>query len=93
MYALAVQAAGATLVLADSQPRDAAMPLGHDLAAITRAITPRTRLVYLANPNNPDGRRFAARELLALLDARRREGLGERDEVAGKFLREPRAPA
>lgn len=34
----------------------------------------------LANPNNPDGRRFEARELLALLDARGGEGLVVVDE-------------
>lgn len=60
VYALAAQAAGATLVLADSQPRDAAMPLGHDLDAIAAAISDRTRLLYLANPNNPTGTWFEA---------------------------------
>ena len=34
------------------------MPLGHDLDAIADAITPATRLVYLANPNNPTGTWF-----------------------------------
>jgi histidinol-phosphate aminotransferase len=28
---------------------------GHDLAAMLAAITPRTRLVFVANPNNPTG--------------------------------------
>jgi histidinol-phosphate aminotransferase len=31
-----------------------------DLEAIARAVTPQTRLVYLANPNNPTGTLFAA---------------------------------
>ena len=31
------------------------MPLGHDLDAMARAITPRTRIVFIANPNNPTG--------------------------------------
>jgi histidinol-phosphate aminotransferase len=31
------------------------MPRGHDLDALLAAITPRTKLVYLANPNNPTG--------------------------------------
>ena len=67
VYALAAQAAGATLVLAESLPRDAAMPLGHDLAAIAGAITGRTRLVYLANPNNPTGTWFDAAEFDAFM--------------------------
>jgi histidinol-phosphate aminotransferase len=28
---------------------------GHDLEAMQRAVTPRTRLVFIANPNNPTG--------------------------------------
>jgi histidinol-phosphate aminotransferase len=28
---------------------------GHDLAAMLKAITPRTRIVFVANPNNPTG--------------------------------------
>lgn len=55
VYALAAMAAGATLVEAEPLPRDGAMPLGHDLDALAGAITTRTRLVYLANPNNPTG--------------------------------------
>jgi histidinol-phosphate aminotransferase len=49
IYQMVVQAAGAT-------PR--AIPLRrytHDLDAIAQAIGPSTRLVFLANPNNPTG--------------------------------------
>lgn len=59
VYALAAQAAGARLLLAEALPRDAAMPLGHDLDAMAAKITPRTRLIYLANPNNPTGTWFS----------------------------------
>ncbi len=55
VYALAAQAAGARLVLAKANPHDHAMPRGHDLDALLAAVTPRTKLVYLANPNNPTG--------------------------------------
>lgn len=58
VFALAAQAAGANLRVVEALPRDAAMPLGHDLDAIAAAITPATRLVYLANPNNPTGTWF-----------------------------------
>ena len=58
VYALAAQAAGATLREAPSHPPEHAMARGHDLEAIVAAITARTRLVYLANPNNPTGTWF-----------------------------------
>lgn len=39
---------------------------GHDLPAMLRAITPRTRIVFVAEPNNPTGT-FASREAIATL--------------------------
>jgi histidinol-phosphate aminotransferase len=55
IYAIVTQAMGAAGIVTPALPPDAAMPLGHDLAAMQRAITPRTRLVFIANPNNPTG--------------------------------------
>jgi histidinol-phosphate aminotransferase len=52
VYRLVVQAAGGT---------SRAVPLReftHDLPALAAAIGPRTRLVFLANPNNPTGTMF-----------------------------------
>jgi len=60
VYALAAQCAGATLRLAPALPRTHAMARGHDLDALATAITPATRLMYLANPNNPTGTWFGA---------------------------------
>ena len=48
-YALATQSRGARAIVVD------ALDYGHDLARMARAIAPDTRLVYLANPNNPTG--------------------------------------
>ena len=42
---------------------------GTDLAALHAAITPRTRLVFIANPNNPTGTWLRATELRKFLDA------------------------
>ncbi|HEV7716887.1 MAG TPA: aminotransferase class I/II-fold pyridoxal phosphate-dependent enzyme, partial [Steroidobacteraceae bacterium] len=50
-------------------PADSAMPLGHDLRAMARAITPRTRVVFIANPNNPTGTWVPAAELKAFIAA------------------------
>ncbi|MDR0181705.1 histidinol-phosphate transaminase [Lysobacter arvi] len=59
VFALATQAAGATMRIVPALGEDhPTMPLGHDLEAIGAAITDRTKLVYLANPNNPTGTWF-----------------------------------
>ncbi len=63
VYPIAIQAVGATAVVVPALPPDSDMPLGHDLAAMARAITPRTRVVFVANPNNPTGTWVGAREL------------------------------
>jgi len=46
-----------------------ALNYAHDLQAMAAAVTERTRLIYLANPNNPTGTAFADAELRAFLDA------------------------
>jgi histidinol-phosphate aminotransferase len=59
VFALATQAAGANRVVVGALPEDhPQMPLGHDLDAIGASITAATKLVYLANPNNPTGTWF-----------------------------------
>ena len=67
VYAIAAQCAGATLRVAPCNADDHAMPRGHDLHAIAAAITPATRLVYLANPNNPTGTWYGADDFAAFM--------------------------
>jgi len=69
VYAIAVQQTGARASVAPARPPDHRMPLGHDPAAILAAIGPRTRLLFLANPNNPTGTWLDGQELDALLRA------------------------
>ena len=57
VYRLATQARGARHIMVPT--RD----LGHDLDAMLDAIAPDTRLVYIANPNNPTGS-FLSREAI-----------------------------
>lgn len=49
VYPLVTQAAGATGVVVP------AIEFGHDLPGFLKAITPKTKLVFVANPNNPTG--------------------------------------
>ncbi len=49
VYPLVTQAIGATGVQVP------ASNWGHDFAAMAAAVTPRTRIIFVANPNNPTG--------------------------------------
>ena len=89
VYALAAQAAGATLRLAPALPRDHTMPRGHDLDALCAAITPRTRLVYLANPNNPTGTWYSAADFEAFLVDVPAQVLVVVDEAYAEFVDAP----
>jgi histidinol-phosphate aminotransferase len=53
IYALATQAVGATGIEVPAQN------YGHDLVAMAQAVRDDTRVVFLANPNNPTGTWFA----------------------------------
>ena len=69
VYPGAIQASGAAARVAPAHAPDHAMPLGHDPASIQAAIGPRTRIVFVANPNNPTGTWLTERELDDLLRA------------------------
>ena len=62
VYPLVVQAAGARAV------RVPLRRLKIDLAAVRNAVTSRTRLVFISNPNNPTGTIVSAGELRGFLD-------------------------
>jgi histidinol-phosphate aminotransferase len=55
LYALVTSETGATPIEVPALGSDSDMPLGHDMAAMAAAIAPNTRLVFIANPNNPTG--------------------------------------
>ena len=67
VYALSAMATGAPIQWADANPRDHAMPCGHDLDALLAVIDASTRLVCLANPNNPTGTWLTRDELRGFL--------------------------
>ncbi len=93
VYALAVQAVGAIARIAPSLPaRHASQPLGHDPEAIKAACGPRTRLVYVANPNNPTGTWLDDAALRGLLDALPVDALLVLDEAYAEYVTEPGYP-
>lgn len=62
---------------------------GHDLAAMQRAITPRTRAVFVANPNNPTGTRASDDAVRTLIEALPPSVLLVLDEAYLEFLEAP----
>src|SRR5207249_4304943 len=98
VYRLVVQSAGGSSRMVPL--RD----FTHDLEAIAAAVTPRTRLVFLGNPNNPTGtifRRAAWRAFLGRARGARRRGARaadardepRRDGVPGRGVPRARAGA
>jgi histidinol-phosphate aminotransferase len=87
IYRMVVQAVAAT-------PR--VIPLRnytHDLEAMAEAVTPRTRLVFLANPNNPTGTIFHRRDWEAFLRALPpRQLIVVADDAYADYVEDPEYP-
>ncbi|MBO1925120.1 histidinol-phosphate transaminase [Thiomicrorhabdus sp. 6S3-12] len=61
VYPISAQIVGATAVEVP------AVNYGHDLQAMLAAITPKTKIIYVANPNNPTGTLFRRDEWEAFI--------------------------
>lgn len=61
----------------------------HDLAAIARAITPRTKLVYVCTPNNPTGTANTGAELMEFVRRLPDHVVAVIDEAYADFLENP----
>jgi len=86
-YPIIAAAAGATAVRV---PNTAGH--GHDLDAMAAAITDRTRLVFVCNPNNPTGTALGEAELRAFLDRVPGDVLVVLDEAYREFVTDPAVP-
>jgi len=61
LFSIAIRASGGELILTPQKN------FTFDLEAIAKAVTPQTRIIYVANPNNPTGTAFGAEEFGAFL--------------------------
>ncbi|RJX33275.1 MAG: histidinol-phosphate transaminase [Oxalobacter sp.] len=80
VYALATQAVGGRSIVVPAQK------YGHDLDAMRQAITSDTRLVFIANPNNPTGTFIAPQEIEVFLKAVPRNVVIVIDEAYNEYL-------
>jgi histidinol-phosphate aminotransferase len=64
----------------------------HDLSAMAAAITPRTRMIFVCNPNNPTGTVVHAGELTAFLDRVPADCLVVIDEAYQQYIRDEAVP-
>jgi len=87
MYPIVVGGMGATGV---------AVPLGddlvHDLPAMARAVTPRTRVVFVCNPNNPTGTSVGAAGFDRFVEALPPDVVLAVDEAYVEYARRPDFP-
>ena len=65
---------------------------GHDLPAMAAAVTERTRLVLVCNPNNPTGTAVHRADLDAFLDRVPSDVLVVIDEAYREFVTDPEVP-
>jgi histidinol-phosphate aminotransferase len=82
VYRLAAVAAGGRAVLAPARG------LAHDLEAIADAIGERTRIIFLANPNNPTGTWFDGEAWRRFLDRVPEDVCVVLDEAYAEFVEE-----
>ena len=66
-----------------------AMDYGHDLPAMLKAITPKTKIVFVANPNNPTGTLASREDVIHFVNEVPDNVLLVMDEAYIEFLDEP----
>ncbi len=86
VYPISTQAAGATPRVA------AARAYGHDLDAMVALVSERTRVVWIANPNNPTGTWIPAERLCAFIAALPSTCVVVVDEAYTDYVEEPDFP-
>jgi histidinol-phosphate aminotransferase len=92
IYGLVVQATGARHNVAAAYSAAHSMAYGHDLEAMLAAIDADTRLVYIANPNNPTGTWNTPEQLRAFLERVPSRVIVALDEAYFEYARRVECP-
>jgi len=83
VYPIVTKLFGANLIIVPAKN------YAHDLPAMLRAITPRTRIVFVANPNNPTGTLAPREDVIRFVSGVRDDVLLVMDEAYIDFLEDP----
>ncbi len=83
VYPIVTALLGARLVVAPAKE------YGHDLEAMLSAITPQTRIVFVANPNNPTGTTVGPEDLARFIQSVPPQVVIALDEAYIEFLENP----
>ncbi len=86
VYPIVTQAVGARARVAKATAH------GHDLEALAALVTDRTRVVWIANPNNPTGTWLAAEPLKRFIGSLPRTCVVVVDEAYTEYVTEPDYP-
>ncbi|HET7649557.1 MAG TPA: histidinol-phosphate transaminase [Gammaproteobacteria bacterium] len=87
VYAIMVQAVGAEIRWAEANPAThSSQPYGHNLEAMLAAINSGTRIVFIANPNNPTGTWLNRESLVEFIGAVPKDVLVAVDEAYFEYV-------
>lgn len=92
VYPIVVQAAGASACVAPAHDGSHGPAYGHDLAAMLERVGPATRLVFIANPNNPTGTWLGSDELDSFISAVPAHVMVVVDEAYFEYVEEENYP-
>lgn len=92
VYPIVTQAVGATSKIARAHTGEEGPCYGHNLSAMCALIDATTRVVFIANPNNPTGTYLGRSELKSFLDQVPRDVIVVIDEAYFEYVNEDNYP-
>jgi histidinol-phosphate aminotransferase len=92
VYPIVTQAVGATARVAQATDGQSGQPYAHDLEAMAALVGAATRVVFLANPNNPTGTWLQAEDLERFISSMPGHVLVVVDEAYFEYVSAPEYP-